>query len=257
MMKKPIVLCLSLLAGCAHAIDESSDDAGSSIDAAAAPDAGRDAISVSAAPADVVPSQDVDAGIVDAATTPDVGTVDVVDAGPTDSGTVQQIVFVSSTLYDGNLGGLSGADSKCQSLATAASLKGAFKAWLSDSTSSASSRLTHATTPYVLVDSTVVAKNWTGLTSGTLLHAIDLTETGQTPSKGTYGCSSDPSVWSHTDTSGASLTNTGSCSDWQSTTATTTHAGSSLYTSWAWTNACQIGGTGVCAKTAALYCVQQ
>ena len=61
--------------------------------------------------------------------------------------------------------------------------------------------------------------------------------------KGTYGCTSDPSVWSHTSTGGGILTNTGSCTDWSSTSA--------------WTNICQIGGTGVCAKTASLYCIQQ
>src|SRR4029077_17175057 len=63
------------------------------------------------------------------------------------------IVFVSSATYGGgNLGGLTGADPKCQSLATAAVLPGTYKAWLSDDTTSAASRLTHSTNPYVLVD---------------------------------------------------------------------------------------------------------
>ena len=42
-------------------------------------------------------------------------------------------VFVSSQTYDGNLGGLAGADAKCQGLADAAGLKGTFKALLLDS----------------------------------------------------------------------------------------------------------------------------
>jgi len=42
-------------------------------------------------------------------------------------------VFVSSQTYVGNLGGVAGADSLCQGLATAAGLTGTFKAFLSDS----------------------------------------------------------------------------------------------------------------------------
>jgi hypothetical protein len=49
--------------------------------------------------------------------------------------------FVSSQTYDGNLGGLGGADSKCQSLADAVSLPGTFKAVLSDSNNDVSARL--------------------------------------------------------------------------------------------------------------------
>src|SRR5215212_6677746 len=41
-------------------------------------------------------------------------------------------VFLSSITYDGNLGGLSGADAKCQGLAAVAGLPGIYKAWLSD-----------------------------------------------------------------------------------------------------------------------------
>src|SRR5207248_2675590 len=45
---------------------------------------------------------------------------------------VNKRVFVTSVMYDGNLGGLAGADAKCQARATAASLSGTYKAWLSD-----------------------------------------------------------------------------------------------------------------------------
>ena len=54
-----------------------------------------------------------------------------------------QKVFVTSTTYTGNLGGLSGADSKCQARATAANLSGVWKAWLSTGDLAASSRITH------------------------------------------------------------------------------------------------------------------
>lgn len=43
-----------------------------------------------------------------------------------------RVVFVTSGLFDGNLGGLAGADAKCQNAAAGANLTGTFKAWLSD-----------------------------------------------------------------------------------------------------------------------------
>lgn len=50
-------------------------------------------------------------------------------------------VFVTSQNYSGNLGGLSGADSKCSSLASAAGLGIKWKAWLSDSNTDAKDRI--------------------------------------------------------------------------------------------------------------------
>lgn len=55
--------------------------------------------------------------------------------------------FVTSTTYDGNLGGLAGADAKCQARATAASLGGTWKAILSDSTTNAYARMKFRTKP--------------------------------------------------------------------------------------------------------------
>jgi hypothetical protein len=214
---------------------------------------------------DAAPTSDAPATMTD-----DSGST-VSDSGSPDSGDPMQvmpeagdagqpspkIIFISSALYDGNLGGLGGADAKCQALATAASLPGMFKAWLSDSIVFAGQRLAHSKAPYVLVDKTVVANDWFGLTSGTLLHAINLTETGGPPPTGTYGCgNTTQTVWSHTNTQGSAASG-GTCSDWTSTSATTTHAGSYLYKSWAWTDFCQLSGAGMCSKTAALYCIEQ
>ena len=75
-----------------------------------------------------------------------------------------KIVFVSSDLHSGNLGGLNGADSKCQGLADAAGLSGTYKAWLSDSTGSPGTRFTKHTGPYINVDGSVVASHWEDLT---------------------------------------------------------------------------------------------
>src|SRR5829696_1025127 len=100
-------------------------------------------------------------------------------------------VFLSSIRYAGNLGGLSGADAKCQGLADAAGLPGSYQAWLSDSTSSPSSRFVPSTGPYQLINGTTIAANFTDLVDGTLLAPIDVTETGG-------GVGSSEVTWTHT-----------------------------------------------------------
>jgi len=89
-----------------------------------------------------------------------------------------KVVFVTSVGFKGNFGGVTGADAKCQERADAVKLAGTYKAWLSGSelSSSPSVRFTHADVPYVLLDGSVVADNWTDLTDGSLQHAISLSE---------------------------------------------------------------------------------
>lgn len=92
-----------------------------------------------------------------------------------------KLVFVSSTTSaTANLGGLTGADTTCQTLANAAALGGTFKAWMSSASTSAAARLTQATVPYILrLNKTKVANNWAGLTGGgNLLARIDADEFG-------------------------------------------------------------------------------
>ena len=102
------------------------------------------------------------------------------DAALLCQGGVCKRVFVSSTPPPGagNLGGLAGADAFCQSAANTKQLGGTWKAWLSDATTSASLRLTHATVPYVLLEGPTIAANWNALTNGTLDHAINVSEDG-------------------------------------------------------------------------------
>ncbi|HEY8040757.1 MAG TPA: hypothetical protein VIF15_13220 [Polyangiaceae bacterium] len=181
--------------------------------------------------------------------------------GVTTDGSVlgQKTIFVSSVLYAGNLGGLGGADAKCQTLAAAASLSGIFAAWLSDGTGTAAARLTHSSGAYVLVDGTVVANDWTGLASGTLLHSIDRTEQNGAPSAGSassQACFGLACAWTNTNADGTLAQPSYSCKNWSSasqldnavlgeTTATTAYW-SSFATS-----------SGICDLTAPLYCVEQ
>lgn len=87
-------------------------------------------------------------------------------------------VFISSVFFDGNFGGLDGADAACQELSVSAGLPGKYRAWLSDSTGSPATRFTQSATPYILVDGTVIADNWADLVDGQLNDAIYLQEDG-------------------------------------------------------------------------------
>jgi hypothetical protein len=121
-------------------------------------------------------------------------------------------VFVTSNIYRGDLGGLLGADAKCQALADAAGLGGEFKAWLSAAGpgNSAADRLTHATGPYVRVDGVQVAANWTDLVDGLLSAPISIDEHGAPVISGTMG------VWTGTNTAGRLQAPNVICNDWLS-----------------------------------------
>ena len=85
-------------------------------------------------------------------------------------------VFVSSTASNANLGGVNGADTRCQNLANAEGLGGNWRAWVSTSSSSPSSRFNKSSVPYRLLDGTLVANDWNDLTSGAVRRSIDRTE---------------------------------------------------------------------------------
>jgi len=106
----------------------------------------------------------------------------------------QKYVFITSQKYNGNLGGLAGADEKCQTLAVAASLEGTYKAWLSDSTSTPSGRFIKTQTEFRLVDGTVIANDWDDLTDATLDSNINVDENGVVYSSAYH----DIYVWTNT-----------------------------------------------------------
>jgi len=125
-----------------------------------------------------------------------------------------RIAFVTSTEYDGNLGGLAGADSKCQASADAAGLLGTYKAWSSDTTTGPATTFAQSSHPYVLTDGTVIARDWADLTDGTLLAPIFVDEAGNSPTT--------TATWTNTAPDGTPNNPTGdptqdSCTQWQST----------------------------------------
>ncbi len=102
------------------------------------------------------------------------------DAGLPELGNV---IFVTSTTHDGNLGGLSGADDICAGLAGGAGLPGNFVAYLSalgagDTPINAADRLGSAQ-GWVRRDGRVVALSQANLTSGKLFYPPLLNEWGQ------------------------------------------------------------------------------
>ncbi len=161
-------------------------------------------------------------------------------------------IFVTNTLYNGNLGGLAGADSKCAASATAASLTGTWKAWLSDSVTSASGRLTK-NSGYKNMNNQIVANSWSGLTSGTLLAPIQYTETNAN-----VNFEISKFVFTGTNSAGNKTPSTGDstrfCGDWTSTAGANT-IGNSLVVDFNWT---QYDGGNVCSDPFyRLYCVEQ
>ena len=87
--------------------------------------------------------------------------------------------FVTSTTYNGNLGGLSGADAKCQERAAAAGLAGSYFAWIAGIGDT--SRFTDqwpAETRFELVDEVVFATSFSILVSGPHNPLLALDEFG-------------------------------------------------------------------------------
>ena len=111
-------------------------------------------------------------------------------------------VFVTQTAYQGDLGGLDGADAICQQRAEAAGLTGTnWKAWLSDNDAPATDRIPDG--QYRLVDGTLVADNKTDLTDGLLKAPINLNE---------YDQAQSGLVWTATNSDGTGTGNT--CNNW-------------------------------------------
>ncbi len=160
-------------------------------------------------------------------------------SGPCDGGPCT--AFVSSSTHRGDsIGGLNGADTICQGLASAAGLSGTFKAWLSDSTGSPSTRFTQASTPYVRIDGAQIADSWADLTDGTLDNPLNLDENG-------VGVRTQ--TWTGTETDGTALTN--HCNNWVGTPFGT--IGDPTRTAVPWTNSRVLG----CAFSLKIYCFQQ
>ena len=153
-------------------------------------------------------------------------------------------VFLSTVSYNGNLGGLAGADTKCQTLADAVPLGGTFKAWLSDGTTSAASRLTQFSSHYVMINGVRIANSWADLTDGNIANRITMAESGVTLAG---------AVWTNTSTSGG-ITGTRHCTNWTiGTSAVQGEQGTTAYADYSWT----ADTYNNCNQSKRLYCFEQ
>ena len=121
----------------------------------------------------------------------------------------EKTIFVTSVSFKGNLGGLKGADAKCQAEADGlASIvpSGTYMAWLSDGTNSPNSRFTKSPHPYLLPDGTKIAENYTDLTDGSIQHFINIDPTGKTVAQNPF--------WTGTNEDGTTAQPFRTCTGW-------------------------------------------
>lgn len=120
----------------------------------------------------------------------------------------ERVVFVTSLSYQGDLGGVAGADAKCQATADQAglaSIKGrTFVAWVSTTQTSPALRFAQGTRAYVGATGMLIAADWQDLTNGGLAGGIDLDENGVKRGDG---------AWTGTKSAGATFAGD-SCLDW-------------------------------------------
>ncbi|MFH1224956.1 MAG: DUF1554 domain-containing protein [Candidatus Diapherotrites archaeon] len=150
-------------------------------------------------------------------------------------------IFRTSTTYTGSLGGMAGADMKCQQRANAASLAGVWKAVISDSLKNAGDSGRIPDTVYKRMDGLVIANNKADLFDGTVANAPKLSENGLYVSD---------LAWTGFTTGG---TPTGvNCGNWQSTSGNA-YPGHASYTDAKWFN---WNVSKACSTAAGLYCVR-
>ena len=172
-------------------------------------------------------------------------------AGPAYADQHEKTVFVTSASFNGNLGGLEGADDKCQAEADGpASIvpSGTYLAWLSDGFDSPDTRFTKSSHPYMLPDGTKIAEDFTDLTDGSILRTIDIGPTGKSLGSELF--------WTSTNPNGTTADYTLTCDGWTAGPATGFRgmAGSTIHSSSLWSTYC---GRCRCGYKARLLCFQQ
>ena len=163
----------------------------------------------------------------------------------------EKTVFVTKVNFKSNMGGLAGADTKCQAEADdLASIvpSGTYLPWLSDGHDSPDTRFTKSSHPYVRPDGAKIAENYTDLTDGNIQNIINIDSTGKTVGQQYF--------WSSTDTDGTSEQYFVTCEGWTWTdTSTISHSmlGKTNKKSTLWT----LAERGHCGRPHRLACFQQ
>jgi hypothetical protein len=182
--------------------------------------------------------------------------VGAVCASVTTATAQSKTVFITSVIYPGTLGGLSGADARCNERAVAAGLAGNYKAWLSDSTGSPNTRFTRNTGPYLRTDGVQIASGYTDLTDGSLAASINIDEFG-VPIPG--GERILGAAWTYTLGNGDPTLDPAlsDCQDWTSGSPFQGFKGSPYATDSCWTTGCFAASFNCGSQGARLYCMEQ
>ena len=169
-----------------------------------------------------------------------------------DGGLPVKRVFVTSQTWTGALGGLAGADAKCQAAAETESLGGEWRAFLSIGANWAGDRVVADGAAFARVDGQIIANSKTELVGPGVTGielAIQLTEANDLADAG------NKEVWTGTDITGAKR-DLASCSGWE-----TDATGDSIQgRTGQWNQTDKRWGTGVnelCSSQAHLYCFEQ
>ena len=156
-------------------------------------------------------------------------------------------VFVTSMKYDGNLGGLLGADGQCQTLADAAGLGGTWLAWLGDGTDGPAMRFVQSDLEYRLVTGDVIAEDFADLIDGTIAVPINVDETGTT-----LPDDDDMIVWTAVFPTGGEPTPV-NCEAWTVADDSIVPTGLASATNSGWT----VSAPFACSEMHRLYCFEQ
>ncbi len=166
-------------------------------------------------------------------------------------------VFVTSTKYTGNLGGLAGADAICNARASAAELGGTWVAWLSTSTVHARDRLPAGSGPFVRAAGTpaTIANDIPDLLDGSLAAPVLNDESGT--ALGGFQPSNAPMTG--TVASGILGNAIHTCNDWTTGTVASgsPRTGLANDSSGGWTSYAAGGaGTYNCSNELPIYCFE-
>lgn len=153
-------------------------------------------------------------------------------------------MFVTSTTYDGDLGGSAGADAKCNARAAAAGLAGTYEAWISGLFFNAPSRFDAYTRDIVTTCGSVpIADDIDDLIDGAIATAVSCDEFGATVAA--------TGAWTGTASNGSSGL---SCSEWGTSFVIFSGVdGDELAVDGDWTDR----GTSNCSLLRRLYCIEQ
>lgn len=158
--------------------------------------------------------------------------------------------FLSSQTYTGNLGGISGANSQCNALATRAGLSGQWNAWLSTQTNPILTRI-DPSLPAELINGTQIADSIQAMVdcpnNSCLKSPIQIDENGTLVSASFVL----PNTWTGTPHAGSDIPSGDACSDWSLGTKNGTALGGNFVTvTTHWTQ----NATATCDQPKRLYC---